>query len=91
MSMDFPYKDKKRAKRRADKERRRRQELRKIDHQYSSPATWFNNFEQWREDYARRHADNPKSCSCWMCCNPRKYGQLTLQEKRVSQRERFCE
>ena len=28
-----------------------------------------------------RMADNPKSCSCWMCGNPRKwYNALTKQE-----------
>lgn len=93
MSMDFPHKDKKRAKRRADKERRRRQELRKItDIWYSNVSSRLPDFEQWREDYARRHADNRKSCSCYMCGNPRKYWkELTLQEKRFSQRERFCD
>jgi hypothetical protein len=28
-------------------------------------------------------ANHGKVCSCWMCGNPRKYGQLTLQELRA--------
>lgn len=26
------------------------------------------------------YAKTPKSCSCIMCCSPRKYGELTRQE-----------
>jgi hypothetical protein len=30
-----------------------------------------------------RYANTPKPCSCWMCGNPRKFGQLTRQELRA--------
>lgn len=90
-------KNKKRAERRAHKERKRLKELRKINHQFNDPSKMWPNFEQWREEYIRKHADNPTSCSCWICENPRrafkhkKSAELTLQEKRFSQREKFCE
>jgi len=29
-------------------------------------------------------ANHGKVCSCWMCCNPRKLGELTLQERRAT-------
>jgi hypothetical protein len=28
-------------------------------------------------------ANHGKVCSCWMCGNPRKYGELTLQERKA--------
>lgn len=39
----------------------------------------------WIEQAAPRWADNMKKCSCWMCCNPRRNGELTLQEERFNQ------
>ena len=93
MSTDFTHKDKKRARRRADKERRHRQELKKIDHRFSSPEKRGPNFEQWREKQAQRNTDTRKGCSCWMCGNPRRIfkDNLTMQEKRFCQREKFCD
>lgn len=29
-------------------------------------------------------ANHGKVCSCWMCGNPRKQGELTVQEKRAN-------
>lgn len=29
-------------------------------------------------------ANHGKVCSCWMCCNPRKLGFVTLQERRAT-------
>lgn len=46
--------------------------------------------EKWKMEWARKHANNLKACSCWLCCSPRENGQLTMQERRVNQRERFC-
>jgi hypothetical protein len=37
----------------------------------------------WVEKCARRIRDNRKPCSCWMCGNPRKLGELTVQELRA--------
>ena len=85
-------KNKKRAERRAHKERVRHKIEETVTHKwYGDASKRWPGFDEWKEDYIRRHADNPKSCSCWMCCNPRKHGELTMQEKKVSQRERFCE
>lgn len=82
-------KNKKRAIRRAQKARM----LRKA--QEASRLTWLSSDEkwsEWKEQWARKHADNLAKCSCWMCGNPRKYwNQKTLQEKKFSQRERFCD
>lgn len=97
MNMDFPHKDMKRARRRADKERKVKREEKKIEHIYSDPSHRWDGFDEWKEKYIRKHADNPTSCSCWICQNPRrankhkKQAELTLQEKKISQRERFCE
>lgn len=27
--------------------------------------------------------EQPKLCSCWMCGNPRRFGKLTIQEKKL--------
>lgn len=33
-----------------------------------------------------RHVQTPKTCSCWMCGNPRKFlGERTVQEQRFLQ------
>lgn len=31
---------------------------------------------------SRTHRDSTKRCSCFMCRNPRKNGEITLQEKK---------
>jgi hypothetical protein len=38
------------------------------------PAIWGRTFA--------RFADTPKTCGCWMCGNPRRYGDLTVHERR---------
>ena len=83
-------KNKKRAERRSAKARMRHRVEQNLNNQYSNVDKWPD-FEEWKKSYVSRHADNPKSCSCWMCENPRRYGELTMQEKRISQREKFCE
>jgi hypothetical protein len=80
-------KNMKRAERRSQKERMLRKALRKVEAYYVT-----EDFQEWKERWARKHADNLASCSCHMCGNPRKYwNEPTIQEKRISQRERFCE
>jgi len=80
-------KNKKRAERRAHKQR--------MLHKAEEKAKLFfrtDDFEEWKEKWARKHADNLAKCSCHMCGNPRKYwNEETLQEKKFSQREKFCE
>jgi len=88
MSMDFHPKEMKRAARRAHRARKLNKVSKKVDHQYNNPSQWWDGFDEWKKSYVRRHADNPTSCSCWMCCNPRRYGELTMQEKRILQCER---
>ena len=44
--------------------------------------------EEWRQTWARKHFNNPQSCSCHMCCNPRKLGAITKQEKIASLRQK---
>jgi hypothetical protein len=74
-------KNKKRALRRTQKERAQRKIERKINQQYSSNV--WNGFEEWKEAYIKRHADNPTSCSCHMCGNPRRiWNETTIQEKK---------
>lgn len=36
----------------------------------------------------RKLADNRKPCSCYVCCNPRKRGELPVQELRERDAER---
>lgn len=38
----------------------------------------------WRddaEDFARRHYNHAKICSCYMCGNPRKFKEKSVKEK----------
>ena len=42
-------------------------------------ASWATN-----QRNAELFANHGKVCSCWMCGNPRKQGDLTMQEKRAN-------
>lgn len=87
-------KNKKRAERRAQKERKRRKIEEMVTHEwYGDASKRWPGFEEWKENYIRRHADNPKSCSCWMCQNPRRVfkDNLTMQEKRFQESIRCVE
>lgn len=53
-------------------------------------ANRWEGWETWKAEWARRHANNLKACSCWLCCSPRENGEPTMQEKRVNQRDRYC-
>lgn len=82
-------KNKKRAERRKAEAKKLRKALHIADNIFrlsSSP-----NIETWKKEWARKHANNLKACSCWLCCSPRENGELTMQEKRVNQREKYCE
>lgn len=91
MSMDFHPKEKKRAIRRAQKQKMLHKAEHVADVMFASVRDRQDQFEEWKKNWSKRHADNMKSCSCWMCCNPRKLGQPTIQEKRISQREKICD
>ena len=61
-----------RAERRADTERYKARFWRKQKHQPRWPGT---------DASAGMHANHGKTCSCWMCGNPRRHlGQVTLDE-----------
>ena len=80
MSIDFPQKDMKRAERRKKKAMRYKQ-AKEVAHQL------FPGHPEWEEQWAVRHADNMKSCACWMCQNPRRWSKKsdTLQEKKFKE------
>jgi hypothetical protein len=61
----------KRARRRRDLRRMKRKAIRIFG--WSSPERAI----QW--------ANHLKMCSCWMCCNPRRNGELTFQELKFAQ------
>lgn len=81
MSMDFPIKNKKRADRRKEKIDKFRHAKEVADHLFSK---WPEG-EKWKTNWAKRHTDNLKACSCWMCCNPRRIGEITIQEKKFKE------
>jgi hypothetical protein len=69
---DFPVKNRKRARRRADMKRMKRKAIR------IARSKGFN-----EEDAAKwaTNADHLQSCDCWMCVNPRRtFKEKTLQE-----------
>ena len=79
MSIDFPQKDLKRA------ERRKRKALRYMKAKDVAKQL-FPESTDWIDGWAKRHADNMKSCACWMCKNPRKsFKEETLQEKKFKE------
>ena len=39
-------------------------------------------------DKAEHYADYLTVCSCMMCCNPRRYGEITLQERRFYEKDK---
>lgn len=41
-------------------------------------------------DWIGRVATTPKPCSCWMCGNPRKLGELTRQEALADLPDELC-
>lgn len=66
-------------------ERRKRKALR-YRHAKEIAHQIFPGKPEWEEEWAKRHADNMKACSCWMCCNPRRsLKQETLQEKKFKE------
>ena len=83
MSIDFPQKNKKRALRRKEKHNKV-DRAREIAHQLFPDLPVD---KEWEEQWAVRHADNMKSCACWMCQNPRRWSKKseTLQEKKFKE------
>ena len=64
----------------------------KVKNLYPRLSTRMQEWDKWKEQWVRKHADNMTICSCHMCGNPRKlFKDETIQEKRFSQREKFCE
>jgi hypothetical protein len=73
-------KNKKRAERRKAEAKKLRDALNVAKNIFRYPKN-FPDSEKWQMEWARRHANNLKKCSCWMCCSPRENGELTIQEK----------
>lgn len=42
----------------------------------------------YNEHKPARVINTPCCCSCWMCGNPRKWGHLTIAERKASEAER---
>ena len=80
-------KNKKRAQRRKAEAKKLRKALLVADKIFRLS----DDMSDWKLQWARKHANNLKACSCWMCCSPRENGKLTMQERRVNQREKYCE
>lgn len=66
-----------RAQRRHDTKRVKQKALRLVK------EVWRSRSEQL-EKWAIKNADHLRNCSCSMCENPRKRGELTMQEKRLT-------
>lgn len=83
-TLDFPQKNKKRALRRMQRQR-------KIDRAIKVAENHFWDADPaWKSLWAKRHADNMKSCGCWMCNNPRKvFHQLSFDQIKQKEKERL--
>lgn len=76
--MDFPQKDKRRAKRRQQKRLRYKKELEKVQ-RWST----FGINHDYAIRWAQIHTDTRSPCSCPGCGNPRRhFGKVTLQERK---------
>ena len=42
-------------------------------------------------DRAAKHANHLKPCSCWMCGNPRRYGEKPVAERRADDSRRLAQ
>ncbi len=42
---------------------------------------WYRS-EEYMQHLAAKRSRTPCMCSCWMCGNPRTYGEISLQEIR---------
>ena len=40
--------------------------------------------QEYQDAFRKRYRDTTKLCSCEMCGNPRKRGELTMQERRYN-------
>lgn len=81
MNMDFPKKDLKRAERRKDKSRKY-MKAKCVAEAIFGPYADKDKCEYW----AKRNADNLKSCGCSMCRNPRReFKEDTFQEKKFKE------
>lgn len=83
-------KNKKRAERRKAEAKKLHKAMKIADNIFRFNRGSDRQIEEWKAQWARKHANNLKACSCWLCCSPRENGQLTMQERRVNQRERYC-
>ena len=70
-------------RRRRDEKGRKKDKARRVWRE-----AWGNKDSDYEEEFVNTHADNLKSCSCNMCCSPRKsnifkwVGKVTMQERK---------
>ena len=76
----FPEKNKSRAKRRISEAKKFKKAMKVADDVFQ-----YTNNDEWKLAWVRRHANNLKACSCWMCCNSRTNGEITVQEKKFKE------
>jgi len=80
---DFPIKNKKRDMRRHQRHVKVKKARDFAERIYLSNSEFYENY---KDEYARKNADNMAPCSCWMCQNQRKVsGEKTVQERRNEQ------
>jgi hypothetical protein len=74
------------AYKRHQKEKRKKKSFKRYLNNWHDIVMWGRERAEEFAKYFSHYADNQKSCSCWMCGNPRrqkfaKKEQITLQEK----------
>ena len=77
----FPEKNKIRGERRKEEQKKFKKAMKVADEVFR----YSDGNEEWKLEWARRHTNNLKACSCWMCCGQRANGQITVQEKKFKE------
>jgi len=76
----FPEKNKSRAERRIAEAKKFKKAMKVADDIFQ-----YTDDQEWKLAWVRRHMNNLKACSCWMCCNSRANGEITVQEKKFKE------
>ena len=76
----FPEKNKSRAERRIAEAKKFKKAMKVADDIFQ-----YTDDQEWKLAWVRRHMNNLKACSCWMCCNSRTNGEITVQEKKFKE------
>ena len=76
----FPEKNKIRGERRKEEHKKFKKAMKVADEVFK-----YSNNDEWKLKWVRRHVNNLKACSCWLCCSPRENGEITIQEKKFKE------